>query len=915
MRAAIRRMATLHVRFPGCHWAFLDLWRLLLLQDGLKSSRNWESPFRKAAACFAAERDVRGEVLARYTLVYVLAQQGHVDEARLERGRALALAAAASDPLARARGEIDAAQQLFDAGLNLDAAVRHLEQAARSIGPGDTSAEERVLREKLLILQGNISAELGFSDRAEAQYGECLQIALGSNDLDAEARARYGLARMAIENLVELPGDDAQRSRAVDLTTQAAVATEKAGDHDNAVDARSALAGLRAGRDQIDRCLSDATTSAPLQGICLNARARQLAGSAPDQAQKAATKAGGLAGDSPWIRALAEGTAMRVAWAAGAFSPGADGLVKRLDTIEALRSAQTLSSQPGLFSLWSDDYTWLAGTLFAAWSKTRDGRWLEQAFQVTERLRARSLLDTLQRARATPLPAEDWRRRGAEIEESRKRIMARLRDPTFPRGERGNARQDAAAIERAGSDLAARHASPPAAAAPPAGGGRFATLCEVRSGLARNEALLAFQIAPWTDWRGDFGGGSWLLVATRDAPPVAYALKGAGRGELRQAVRRFIALLAPVEGTATTNRGQADHLGDVAAATGRQAAEAAAEIYGQTLASALRDLPPGIEHLIVIPDDELHRVPFAALRRSAGEAPLALRYRFSEAPSATLWCRWRLQPAAPAPRPALILAAPPAPDAAAEQSLGEAAATLSAQLPYAAEEADSVQRWLGGEKRVGAAVSEDLVLRADPPLASFGLLHFATHTWIDEREPASSGIWLSPGADRSRGDGLLRMNDIVGLRLDSRVVVLSACATARGKLLHGEGVLSLARAFFQAGAKAVLGTLWPQWDDQAAALFDGFYRHLAEGESLSAALAAAQRDRIAAGAATGDWAGIVVLGDGDFVPLPGGRSWLGLHARPLALAAALAAVLLLGALTAARHRRSRRRATPPSTRT
>ncbi len=126
----------------------------------------------------------------------------------------------------------------------------------------------------------------------------------------------------------------------------------------------------------------------------------------------------------------------------------------------------------------------------------------------------------------------------------------------------------------------------------------------------------------------------------------------------------------------------------------------------------------------MIPDDELHRVPFAALRRSAGEPPLALRYRFSEAPSATLWRRWGLQRPAPAPRPALTLAGPPAPDGTARKSLGEAAAPLDAPLPYAAQEADSVERWLGGEKRVGAAVSEDLVLRAHPPLASFGLLHF-----------------------------------------------------------------------------------------------------------------------------------------------------------------------------------------------
>ncbi len=915
-RSASRRLATLHVRFPGCHWAYLDLWRLLLWADP-KSNRHWESAFRKTAALFAADRDASGEVQARDDLVYVLNWR-HVDEAQFERGRAHAVAAAASDRLLYADDEIETAKELFAAGLNLDAAARHLEQAATWIAPGDTSWKARDLHETLLNMQGNISAELGLFDRAAQQYDECQHIALDTNDRRAAAGALYGLARMAIEKLVEQPDDDTQRSAAVALMLRAALATEQAGDPGNAVDAHYALAGLlrdAEGRDQVGRCRSDAA-DAPHQGICLDAQARQLAERAPDQAKDAVKKAVRLAGDTPWARAPVEGTAMRVAWAAGASIAGADELVKGLGTIEDLRSAQNRSSQAGLFSVWSDDYTWLAGTFFTAWSKTHDDRWLEQAFLVTERLRARSLLDTLQRAGATPLSAEHWQHRADQIDESRQRIQARLHDPAVPEGERANALQDAAAIERAGRELAAQRANPPAAAPPPGGAGQFATLRQVRSSLARNEALLAFQIAPWKDWRGDFGGGSWLLVATRDAPPIAYALKDADRGALRQAVRRFVELLAPVEGAAATNRGRADRQDAAAAApTDRGEAEAAAEIYRRTLASALADLPPWIEHLIVIPDDELYRVPLAALRRSAGEAPLALRYRFSEAPSATLWRRWRGQLPAPADRPALVLAAPAAPDDTAQKSLGEAAATLLASLPYAAREADSVARWLGGEKRVGAAVSEDVVLQAHPRLASFGLLHFATHTWIDEQEPASSGIWLSPGADRSKQDGLLRLNDIVGLRLDSPVVVLSACATARGKLLHGEGVLSLARAFFQAGAKAVLGTLWSQWDDQAAALFDGFYHHLAEGASLSAALAAAQRDRIAAGAPAGAWSGVVVLGDGDFVPLPGGRGWLALQARPLALTAALAAALLLGLLAAAHHRRAWRRATPPSTRT
>jgi hypothetical protein len=83
--------------------------------------------------------------------------------------------------------------------------------------------------------------------------------------------------------------------------------------------------------------------------------------------------------------------------------------------------------------------------------------------------------------------------------------------------------------------------------------------------------------------------------------------------------------------------------------------------------------------------------------------------------------------------------------------------------------------------------------------------------------------------------------------------------------------MGLARAFFQAGAHTVVASLWPVRDDDGAALFDRFYAHLAQGRSVAEALRAAQRDRIADGASAYAWAGLVVLGDGGLVPLPGGR--------------------------------------------
>lgn len=147
---------------------------------------------------------------------------------------------------------------------------------------------------------------------------------------------------------------------------------------------------------------------------------------------------------------------------------------------------------------------------------------------------------------------------------------------------------------------------------------------------------------------------------------------------------------------------------------------------------------------------------------------------------------------------------------------------------------------------------------------------------------------LAPGA--AGEDGLLQPCDIAGLDLSGRVVVLSACQSASGAVLRGEGVLSLARTFFAVGASTVMGSLWRLRDDEAAALFDRFYRHLAAGESVAGALAAAQDDRIRAGAPAAAWAGLAILGDGGVVPVPGERPRLLRGAFALAPAAALLAL-------------------------
>ena len=191
------------------------------------------------------------------------------------------------------------------------------------------------------------------------------------------------------------------------------------------------------------------------------------------------------------------------------------------------------------------------------------------------------------------------------------------------------------------------------------------------------------------------------------------------------------------------------------------------------------------------------------------------------------------------------------------------------RLPHAREESRAIERHVGGvEALVGASASEKALKSRD--LGGYDILHFAAHAVADEAHPERSAVLLAPGD--AMEDGLLQVPEIEALDLDGRIVVLSACQTAAGAVLSGEGVLSLARAFFEAGAHAVVGSRWPLRDADAAALFDAFYRHLARGASLSEALKAAQDDARAAGRPASAWAGLVLLGNGDLRPFAGRRS-------------------------------------------
>src|SRR6266508_2571527 len=123
-----------------------------------------------------------------------------------------------------------------------------------------------------------------------------------------------------------------------------------------------------------------------------------------------------------------------------------------------------------------------------------------------------------------------------------------------------------------------------------------------------------------------------------------------------------------------------------------------------------------------------------------------------------------------------------------------------------------------------------------PELGEYRIVHFATHGLLNNSHPELSGIVLSLVDEAGKPqDGFLRLQDIFNLKLSAELVVLSACQTGLGKEIKGEGLVGLARGFMYAGAPRILASLW-KVDDQATSEFmERFYQGMLGPEALSAA--------------------------------------------------------------------------------
>lgn len=252
---------------------------------------------------------------------------------------------------------------------------------------------------------------------------------------------------------------------------------------------------------------------------------------------------------------------------------------------------------------------------------------------------------------------------------------------------------------------------------------------------------------------------------------------------------------------------------------------------------------PRIEgkRLLIVPHRALHALPFAALRGEKGY--LAHDFVTAYCPSIAVWQLLKERPDSYRRRGRLLLVNQPA------------ATGPWPALTWADRETDAV-----------AALFGDRVTRLDGPAAnkqrvrqlaaSHDVLHLISHGYFDERSPLDSGLVLAGGME-----GILRAREIFSMDLAGKLVVLSACETARSRILGGDEMMGLLRAFFFAGARDVVASLWMVDDASTAELMASFHRHLQDHPpGLALHLAQAELMRNEAFADPCFWAAFGVYG-------------------------------------------------------
>ncbi|MFC2112402.1 CHAT domain-containing protein [Bacteroidota bacterium] len=219
-------------------------------------------------------------------------------------------------------------------------------------------------------------------------------------------------------------------------------------------------------------------------------------------------------------------------------------------------------------------------------------------------------------------------------------------------------------------------------------------------------------------------------------------------------------------------------------------------------------------------------------------------------------------------------------------------------LPGSIDEVTEIGKLLGGDVYIENGASEG---KFKALAGESHILHLATHAFLDDDDPLQSTLVFSENP-MEKEDGFLKVYELYTMSLKARMVVLSACNTGMGELKGGEGIMSLARAFFYAGVPNIVMTLWTVSDRQSYELMLSFYRHLSMGRKAEKALRKAKLEFLEDANPQYQhpryWAGYILVGNPEHLFLPG-------YYRQLLAITGIVLILLIGLITGRRYFRSK----------
>ena len=362
--------------------------------------------------------------------------------------------------------------------------------------------------------------------------------------------------------------------------------------------------------------------------------------------------------------------------------------------------------------------------------------------------------------------------------------------------------------------------------------------------LRDNEVLLTYKVNPEK---------TYLWVIEKDKRPQAIEI-AVSRDELTRQVREFRSSLENPASTDVYDLSKGRALGRL------------------LLADTLNSTGPN-KNIIVVPDGILNMLPFEALSVEKGKSDLHYlgdSHRISYYPSASVMATMRRNKERPAlANPFFGLGDPVYDDAdprigdhkksdrtlvALNQEpalnmrsvLAKNGFTLN-RLPETRDEVLEIGALFGYKDnnpniKLDMAASKKELLQS--PLGSYRFIHFATHGLLSGEIPyiLEPSLVLTQQGNTKLEDGFLKMSDVLDMRLNADAVVLSACKTALGKEIAGEGVVGLSRAFMLAGSKSVIVSLWSVESNSTAALMKSFYSYIKAGKSKEEALRRSKED-------------------------------------------------------------------------